>query len=491
MVGGGLWEVSAWRWTVAITLLLTGVVWLLSPAGISPAASHAVAAYSPPTATVPTAGVHATVLGSGSPVSPGAGSATPLPLPVPAPTSGFNPAFDAPLKTPSSALPAETELHLLGVYKGAAQDGRKEVPWWSKCTGMASASAEMLECHRKYAGQHDILPISVDVSRTGVPVALVLMAYEPSLWRISAAPGVNIVKVFLGGYHGQDITGLAANIPVEVRTYEPSPCSNCLRQADYFYAYSQTSTEYASTVKKLESITGLQPVSFQGAHQSGRFSVTNNLAASGSGVLNQKAGDLFIGKSFRSQLRMAGQIIPLPSGAWKGIGYAEGPGQRGSDKMVALAKFEDSTLKEFMAIRVQIANDANGFPQFQGCRTDPSHANQIDSNESFGAQLCFEVIHSTNAWKQPFISSVASQLQSEGIDFPDSVVVGNFHKSDSKRAIDIANLVLPDKSIVNGNETWRQSVLHPKRITPDSIQARFVEEQVRNSERLYHRFKLP
>lgn len=491
MTASGLWETSAWRWTVAVTVLLTGSVWVLSPAGISPAASQAVAAYSPPTATVPAASVRVTVQGSGAGTVPaGAGAATTLSLPAPASSSGFNPAFDAPLKKPSSTLPVGTELHLIGVYKGATLDSSEEAPWWSKCTGI-SASAEMMECHRKYAGQRAIRPISIDVSRTGVPVALVLMAYEPSLWRVTAAPGVNIVKVFLGGYHGQDITGLAANIPVEVRTYEPSPCSNCLRHADYFYAYSDTSTEYANTVKKLVSITGLQPASFQGAHQSARFSVTQNLAASSSGVPNQDAIDQFVGKSFRNQLRLVGQTVPLPSGTWKGIGYAEGPGQRGSDKMVALAKFDDATLKEIIAIRVQTTNDANGFPQFQGCRTDPAHAKRIDFNESFGVQLCFEVVHSTNAWKQPFMSSVTSQFQSEGIDLPDAVVVANFHKSDSKRAIDMAILALPSKSISNGNETWLQSNLHPKRIKSDSSQARFVEDQVRNSELLYQLFKLP
>jgi hypothetical protein len=405
--------------------------------------------------------------------------------------SGFNPAFDVPLKRLASALPTGTELHLVGVYKGAAPDGRQEAPWWSKCTGLATASTEMMECHRRYAGQRTVLPISVDVSRTGTPLALVLMAYEPTLWRVSAAPGVNIVKVFLGGYHGQDITGLPANIPVEARTYEPSPCSNCLRQADHFYAYSKASTEYDNTVKKLKLITGLQPASFQGAHQSARFSVTQNIAASNSEILREENRDQFIDKSFRNQLRLSGQTVPLPSGIWKGIGYAEGPGQRGSDKMVALARFNPATPQEIIAIRVQTANDANGFARFQGCSTDPAHTRRIEMNESFGAQLCLEVVHSTNAWKQPFMSSVASQFQTEGIDLPDTLVVANFHKSDSKRAVDMAVMVLPATGISNQNETWLQSSLHPKRIKTDSSQARFVEDHVRNSELLYQLFKLP
>lgn len=488
-MNGDLWQVSAWRWTVAATVLLTGVVWLLSPGRMSPAATTAVATYTPPPASPPSRGVSAVVQGAPTVSTTSVARAAASPAqPAIASGSGFNPAFDAVLPRPGSSLPAGTELHLVGVYKGAEQEGQKEQPWWTKCQGV-SGSADQMECHRKYAGRRTTRPIAVDVARTGVPIALALTAYEPVLWRVSLAPGVNLVKVYLGGYHGQDIAGLDPNIPVEVRTHEPSPCSNCLRQSGYFYAYSQTSPEYARAVKTLESITGLQPASFQGVHQSGRFSISRNLMAGNSGAVNPDGREQYVGKTFRNQVRLAGQTVPLPSGMWQGIDFAQGPGQRGSDLLLALARFDGSALKSVIAIRVQIANDANGFAMFQGCKTDPAHMRQVDDNESFGPQMCLEVVHATNTWRQDFLSSVASRLRAGRIEVPDAAMVGNFHKADAKRAIDMSILSLPDQQIVRGNETWHQSALHPKRIQPGSAQARFAEDHVRNSVFLYQLFK--
>lgn len=59
------------------------------------------------------------------------------------------------------------------------------------------------------------------------PVALLLGAYEPTIWWIGWTRGTKIVAVFVTGYHRQVVAGLPRNVPVIVTSYEPSgACGN-------------------------------------------------------------------------------------------------------------------------------------------------------------------------------------------------------------------------------------------------------------------------
>ncbi|MCW7540456.1 hypothetical protein OOT46_21755 [Aquabacterium sp. A7-Y] len=57
------------------------------------------------------------------------------------------------------------------------------------------------------------------------PVALLLGAYEPTIWSIGWSKGTRVVAVFATGYHRQVVAGLPKGTPVITSSYEEkSPC---------------------------------------------------------------------------------------------------------------------------------------------------------------------------------------------------------------------------------------------------------------------------
>jgi hypothetical protein len=215
---------------------------------------------------------------------------TPPPAPAiappkyPAATQALPPAISS---SPLPTFPPNTELHLMGVYKGVMPDGEKETVWWQKCDsyqktidrgGSGSYSPdrkEMLECHRQWAGYRDTKVIRVEVKRTVAPVVLTLMSYEPAVWKLKVAPGVRIERILLSGYHAQDIEGVPDSVSVDVRTYRASTCDVCQVKPGYFQAHDTVSKNYLETVQKLKTITGLEPKSFQGNYNAGFFVLDN------------------------------------------------------------------------------------------------------------------------------------------------------------------------------------------------------------------------
>lgn len=464
-----------------MTLLLSGSVFVLDPWQQPAANTVSLASYKAP----PVSGAGLTARGGAAfPVAPG--------LPAPrATTTGHNPAFDVAARILSGALPHGTELHLIGVYQGAPPDGAKEAPWWAKCTGPRDDPAAMRECHGKYAGQRTTQSIAVDVTRSTAPLALVLMSYEPVLWKLSVGPKSRISKIILAGYHGQDIEGIPANVPIEARTREASPCRTCSRQGEYFYAYKQDSREFEDASKKLKAITGIAPTSFQGSHRANRFFIGNQTVSGAQAAdPSNDAGDIYIGKPFKDQVRIAGHLVSLPAGTWQGLADIDAPSTRGRDKLVALGRVDAGPYQELIAIRVQTVSDASGFPHFSGCKTAPNHASQVTANESFGRQLCYEVAHVTDAWSQPLLAMAAKQLRSRGAVLPDTVAAASFHNADLKRSVDLLLYALPAAQITSENQSWDPSSWHPTRLKPDSDQGRFIQEQVNWAAMWYQIFAL-
>lgn len=116
------------------------------------------------------------------------------------------------------------------------------------------------------APAHPEKEIIVKISDTTSPIILALTAYEKTLWKVSIKRGVKIVKVILGGYHSQRVTGLSPKTPIEAYTYDPSPCDNCWQGPEYFYSYK-------TPPKELGKITGLPVTSFQGRYSGSEFSI--------------------------------------------------------------------------------------------------------------------------------------------------------------------------------------------------------------------------
>ena len=76
---------------------------------------------------------------------------------------------------------------------------------------------------------HEGTQIDVMVHSPGKPVALMLGAYEPTIWNISWSQNTRIVAVLASGYHRQAVAGLGSEVPLLVSSYDNrSPCG-------YFY----------------------------------------------------------------------------------------------------------------------------------------------------------------------------------------------------------------------------------------------------------------
>jgi hypothetical protein len=106
--------------------------------------------------------------------------------------------------------------------------------------------------------------ITVDVRDNSRPLILALSAYNRAHWRLTVADGVAIEKIILSGYHVQTVSGMAQAVPVEVYTYEPSTCDQCVRGSGFFYGYH-------GPHERIEELAGQAVNTFQGHYEGGRF----------------------------------------------------------------------------------------------------------------------------------------------------------------------------------------------------------------------------
>lgn len=221
-------------------------------------------------------------INAGHRAPPVAASKPQTPRQVPRPSPSAPPLTPTPVKVPVLVgeftppdLPPGTELHFIGTYKGAPAPGADTSPWWSRCVG---EYADPKKCHARFATQHEQRFVDVDVASMGHPVVLALTSYEPTLWRVHPADPAQIVRVILGGYHAQSVTGLATGTPVEIYTHDASVCDDCLQGDRYFFAFERgKDRQYLDAVKQLWKITGLRPTTFQGTHMGKRFVISDRL----------------------------------------------------------------------------------------------------------------------------------------------------------------------------------------------------------------------
>lgn len=172
----------------------------------------------------------------------------------------------------------DVKVHVIGVYEGEVPEGVDDSPWWSNCVGDLAGADNATECHRRFAS----LPnpegvIDVDLSYEKKSVLLVLMSYDPVLWKIKMTKKVDLAGVVLGGYHGQRVSGVPEDTKVVAYTNDTSDCGKCFRGSGYFFAYKQADKRYQAAMNNIYEITGRVPDSFQGVYRSGKFSVSNLL----------------------------------------------------------------------------------------------------------------------------------------------------------------------------------------------------------------------
>jgi len=82
---------------------------------------------------------------------------------------------------------------------------------------------------------HQATQMDVVVHHPDKPVALILGAYEPTIWNIQWTEGTDIVAALVGGYHRQVVAGLPSSTPVRISAYDDGTAENASRQCGYFY----------------------------------------------------------------------------------------------------------------------------------------------------------------------------------------------------------------------------------------------------------------
>jgi len=137
-----------------------------------------------------------------------------------------------PPPSPSFRLPPECEAHAVGVYLSTRADN----------------------------------VVEVDVDRPGVPILLLLSAYEAVRWRIRLSPGTRVVGAVLGGYHAPDgLEGLEPGTPVLTRVHDYGERP--------LYDYPGR-TDPGPGVKELaRELTDHDLASFQGAEKGERYRI--------------------------------------------------------------------------------------------------------------------------------------------------------------------------------------------------------------------------
>lgn len=468
----GLWRRSRpWRRVTVLTVGGTLLLVLLGLRACSGGGAVAASRYAPPPALPVSTGV-GTAFG-------GAPGIAPVMLAMTS-TESHDAAFDLPVTRPvASRFPADTELHALGVYKGALPPGERDVPWWQLCQAGPEDREAMSECHRKYAGQRKANPVTVSVRRGNRPVVLALMAYEPVLWKIDGADSGNIRQVILAGHYGQDIEGLPDSVPVVAQTNEASPCRNCARQSGGFFSYDEKRPEHGKAVAALEAQTGLKLASFQGSHESAQFTVSGSTMAAG----ESNPADAYLGQEFRNAVTLAGTSVLLPEGVWQGVAFEKNKGAAaGEDELLVLARLDGARLAGVYAVRVQTSRQRQGFRQHRACREIRGYVVKTDRNEAFGPQLCHWVTHVTEPWTQPVFAVAADKLAALKIGLPDTVIASGLRQADMATAITTVQYANPAlQGLRVPHASWAGSEWQASRLAVSPARRAFVDEQVKQA----------
>lgn len=162
----------------------------------------------------------------------------------------------------SGVFESDPELHVIGVYEGTYPED-DDRPWHAKCDGLG-----LMDCHQKMTQRKRAMggEVVVNVSITDTPLVLAFSAYDKTKWVVKLEKGVILDKVILSGYHPQSIEGIPEDTPIEVYTYEPSPCPKCYQGSVYFYSYK-------TVPDKLTTITGMSATTRQGMYKGKEFSI--------------------------------------------------------------------------------------------------------------------------------------------------------------------------------------------------------------------------
>jgi len=127
--------------------------------------------------------------------------------------------------------PDGTELHAIGIYEGPIHRGK-------------DPSANK---------------VNVKVYKTGQPIVLALLSYEPVVWNIQLDKGANVREIILSGPQSTQVSGINKK-------------STKVSRQNFGYAYEDC-TFFRTAAPKIKAFSGLDTTSFQGEYRGTGFPV--------------------------------------------------------------------------------------------------------------------------------------------------------------------------------------------------------------------------
>jgi hypothetical protein len=195
-----------------------------------------------------------------------------------------------PAPTPKAAnpAPATPEVQVVGVYEGTHPLDRLHDHWWQM---MGTPPPRIYG-----PGKPRLVgTVAVKVGEAKGPVVLVLMSYEPVVWKVDD-PNDAVVQVIASGYYRQTVEGVGKKVPVTLSAHASG-------DQDSFYAYRQTAERddtdfvfpnerirqafergrehereqtkkaYERMVERVKELTGQEVKEFQGQYRGDTFEI--------------------------------------------------------------------------------------------------------------------------------------------------------------------------------------------------------------------------
>jgi uncharacterized protein YecT (DUF1311 family) len=111
---------------------------------------------------------------------------------------------------------------------------------------------------------HTVKEIEVVVNKPGEDVILVLMAYDPVIWKVKQTPKSKVLGVVVAGYHSQALLGVPKKMPRLFAVQEEKT------ECRYFYAY-KAGDKLDNAVQRIREITGAELAGLVTSPHRGKF----------------------------------------------------------------------------------------------------------------------------------------------------------------------------------------------------------------------------
>jgi hypothetical protein len=186
-----------------------------------------------------------------------------------------------------------------------------------------------------------------------------------------------------------------------------------------------------------------------------------------------------VGKSFRGQMSIGGQAVPLPSGDWTGVAFFRGGSASTRGDAAILARIENGRINGLVGVNANtFANDQRGAIQpFASCERQDYVFRKTLVNEAGGEQRCWWINHATGVWQdQGIFRAAREELLQKKLVLPEVMVNVAFRRARANSFVTAFYYFDPAlEGISSAPLIWSASEWHKDRISSDPARMRYVQ----------------